>query len=279
MFGYITINPEALSETMRGRYQAYYCGLCKTLKERHGNMGRATLSYDMTFLLVLLSSLYEPEEAQETGRCIVHPIKEQTYIRNELAEYVADMNIILAYHKAMDDWADDRSKSGLAQAKLLEGAYRRIEEQYPEKSVRISKCLQDISRVEQQGDSQVDLAVNLTAHMLGEIFAYREDLWNAPLRKMGEELGRFIYLMDAYEDLPGDMEKQRYNPLIPLRERSDFEALCREGLLMMMGECGQAFDVLPLEKDVEILENVLYGGVWRKYVEIFDKREQEAPVA
>ena len=85
--------------------------------------------------------------------------------------------------------------------------------------------------------------------------------------------------MDAYDDLPEDLRKGRYNPLIPMQERDDFETLCREGLMMMMAECAGAFEVLPLIKDVEILRNVLYGGVWRKYVEILDKRTKEAPVA
>lgn len=279
MFGYIHINPEALDEQARARYQAYYCGLCRTLKERHGNAGRLTLSYDMTFLLILLSSLYEPEEETTTGRCLMHPIQERTYTQNALADYVADMNIALAYHKGQDDWADDRSKMGLAQVKLLGGAYRRVEAAYPEKCARIAACLDEISAIEQANDSRVDGPVNLTATMLGEIFAYREDIWQTPLRKMGEELGRFVYLMDAYDDLPEDLRRGRYNPLIPLQEREDFEILCQEGLVMMMAECTQAFEVLPLERDVDILHNVLYGGVWRRYVEIFDKRKQKEPVA
>lgn len=275
MFGYININLEALDETARGRYEAYYCGLCRTLKERHGNLGRLTLSYDMTFLLILLTSLYEPQEKRGKGRCAAHPVKARGYARSDLSNYVADMNIALAYHKAGDDWVDERSKAGLAQLKLLAGAYGRVAKEYPDKCAHIARCLAEISEIERANDPRVDLPANLTASMLGEIFAYRDDMWRTPLRKAGEELGRFIYLMDAYDDLPGDMEKRRYNPLIPLREREDFEALCLDGLMMMMGECAHAIGVLPLEKDMDLLRNVLYGGVWRRYVEVSTERRKE----
>ena len=109
MFGYVTINPAELGERSQKRYQAYYCGMCRTLMHRYGNLGRITLSNDMTFLMVLLSSLYEPEESLSKGRCIPHPVREREYLVNELSDYCADMNIALAYHKCRDDWNDEHS--------------------------------------------------------------------------------------------------------------------------------------------------------------------------
>ncbi|MDD3214307.1 MAG: DUF5685 family protein, partial [Eubacteriales bacterium] len=207
MFGYVTINPAELKERSRMRYQAYYCGLCRTLMDRYGNLGRITLSNDMTFLLTLLSSLYEPEEKTEKGRCAPHPLKEREYIGNEFSGYCADMNIALAYHKCMDDWTDDHNYAGKAEAKLLEKAYRQVEERYPEKCAAIENNLQDIGKLEQESCLEPDAPANLTARMLGEIFVYRNDYWAVPLRKLGEGLGRFIYLMDAYDDLPADLRR------------------------------------------------------------------------
>lgn len=276
MFGYININPEALDESARGRYQTYYCGLCRTLKQRHGNIGRLTLSYDMTFLLIVLSSLYEPEEESAMEKCVMHPFKAHRYAQNEIAAYVADMNIALAYHKGRDDWADEGSAAGLAQTKLLTRAYRKVERLYPEKCAYIERCLSEISAIERAKDLRADLPANLTGAMLGELFAYKDDIWAAPLRKMGAELGSFIYLMDAYDDLPGDLEKNRYNPLITYKAQPDFEALCKDQFMLVMSECADAFEFLPLVRDVNILRNVLYGGVWRKYVSISDQRAKES---
>ncbi|HPS82494.1 MAG TPA: DUF5685 family protein, partial [Candidatus Limiplasma sp.] len=150
MFGYVTINPTELGTKSRERYQAYYCGLCRTLYRRYGNLGRVTLSNDMTFLLVLLSSLYEPSESLTVGRCLPHPVKRREGIHNDLSDYCADMNLALAYHKCRDDWTDDRSLAGMAEAKLLQKAYRQVETRYPEKCAAIQRCLTDIDALERQ---------------------------------------------------------------------------------------------------------------------------------
>ncbi len=265
MFGYVTINPAELKERSRLRYQAFYCGLCRTLTSRYGNLGRLTLSNDMTFLMILLSSLYEPEETMTRGRCLPHPIKAREAVSNELGGYCADMNIALAYHKCRDDWTDDRSLAGKAEAKLLEKAYREVEKRYPEKCAAIENCLADIGRLEQERCLEADAPANLTARMLGEVFAYRDDYWAQPMRAIGEGLGRFIYLMDAYDDLPADIRRKRYNPLVRYREQTDFESLVLDSLTMVIAECTQAFELLPLVQDLEILRNILYSGVWVRY--------------
>ena len=272
MFGYVTIDPTELPKHAQERYQAYYCGLCRTLYRRYGNLGRATLSFDMTFLLILLSSLYEPAETLSRERCLPHPVRARDGVQNELNDYCADMNIALAYHKCRDDWTDDRSLAGRAEAALLRKAYRQVEARYPEKCAAVERCLQDISHMEQQGCLDADAPANLTARMLGEIFVYRNDHWAVPLRTLGEGLGRFIYLMDAYDDLPADRRRGRYNPLIAYHEQPDYESLVRDALTLTIAECAQAFELLPLVEDVEILRNILYSGVWIRY-----RQKQAAP--
>ena len=265
MFGYVTTIPTELSKERNDRYQAFYCGLCHTLWQRYGNLGRATLSYDMTFLMILLSSLYEPEETVAAGRCPPHPIKSRLRVENEISAYCADMNIALSYHKCRDDWKDDRSLAGLAEAKLLTRAYRQVEARYPEKCAAIERCLADIGTLEQAGGADADAPANLTARMLGEIFVYRADCWAVPLRVIGEGLGRFIYLMDAYDDLQTDLRRKRFNPLAPRHGDAAFETLVRDSLTMVIAECTQAFEMLPLVQDVDLLRNILYSGVWTRY--------------
>ena len=265
MFGYVTINPAELKERSRERYQAYYCGLCRTLMQRYGNLGRMTLSNDMTFLMILLSSLYEPQETMSNERCLPHPVKARAGLQNELSEYCADMNIALAYHKCRDDWMDDHSLAGKVEAQLLSKAYRQVEARYPEKCAAIERCLTDIGALEQQNMLDPDGPANLTARMLGEIFVYRNDHWATLLRAIGEGLGRFIYLMDAYDDLPADLRKKRFNPLATVYTQPDYESLLKDSLTMVIAECTQAFELLPLLQDVEILRNILYSGVWMRY--------------
>ena len=275
MFGYVTVNPAELTQAQRDRYQGYYCGLCRTLAERHGAVGRVTLSYDMTFLMILLSSLYEPDETVTTGRCLPHPIRARERVRNELCDYCADMNIALAYHKCRDDWQDDRSLAGRLQARTLEKPYAKVSALYPDKCRAIEDCLHDIGALEHAPSGSPDAPANLTARMLGEIYAYRDDYWSPTLRVVGESLGRFVYLMDAYDDLPADLRRKRFNPLAQYRDKDDYEAFCKESLTLLIAECTRAFEELPLVRDVELMRNILYSGVWTRYMRKQGKPDRE----
>ncbi|MDD3336978.1 MAG: DUF5685 family protein [Eubacteriales bacterium] len=277
MFGYVTIAADTLPKESQERYRAYYCGLCRTLRQRYGNLGRMTLSYDLTFLWIVLSSLYEPMETDGSERCALHPFKPHAYVGNELSDYCADMNVALSYHKCRDDWQDDRSVASFLSMKALEKPYRQIQARYPEKCAAMEQCLQRISQTEKAGAPEPDVLANQTAKMLGCLYRCREDEWADTLEHMGEALGRFIYLMDAYDDLPKDQKRGRYNPLTEAAEQEDYEDFCKESLTMLIAECTQAFEVLPLVQDVEILRNILYAGCWSRYRIKQQKRDKDKP--
>ncbi|MBN1777893.1 MAG: hypothetical protein JW811_07195 [Clostridiales bacterium] len=275
MFGYVTANYKALSEEDREVYRRYYCGLCRALGRRYGNLSRMTLNNDMTFLLILLSSLYEPDEKEGKGRCILHPVKRRAYIQSGLCAYCADMTVLLAYHKAMDDRSDDGGLKSTAGFTALKKPYREVKALYPQKADRIEGYLAEIGDYEAGDGQDIDVPVNLSGKFLGEVFRYRDDAWGGDLQALGEGLGRFIYLMDAYDDLAADENRGRYNALGQYREQDDFEAFCEESLLMMIAECTSVFETLPLENHLSILRNVLYSGVWMRYWQKNGKRGQE----
>ena len=150
MFGYVTASAE-MPEERRKRYRAYYCGLCRNLGRRYGAAGRMTLRYDPVFLYMLLSSLYEPEEQCGQERCLPHPMKEHEFVENPLADYAADVNLLLSYHKCMDDWQDEHRLSGRAEAGLLQKSFASIEARHPEKSAVLKRCLDEIHQVEKSG--------------------------------------------------------------------------------------------------------------------------------
>lgn len=277
MFGYVTIAAAGLSRDRQDRYRAMYCGLCHTLGNRFGSVGRMTLSYDATFLYILLSSLYEPPETQQSGRCLPHPLHTHPYVSNEIAGYCCDMNLALAYHKCMDNWQDDHSPLSRAEAALLEKGYRQVAARYPEKCRSIEECLHQLARLEQSGEGTLDAAANTSARLLGIIYRYREDLWADELERMGQCLGRFIYLMDAYDDLPADIRKKRFNPLREYQTREDYESFVKESLTMLIGECTALFEALPLVQDMDILRNILYAGCWTRYEQLHQKRNKGVP--
>jgi hypothetical protein len=266
MFGYVTANYQALSKEEQEQYRQYYCGLCRSLERRYGNVSRLTLNNDMTFLMILLSSLYEPGEDVKTGRCLTHPLKRRAYRSSEVCDYCADMTILLSYLKCMDDRMDDGSLRSRAGAASLQKPYEKVRALYPEKVETIRGCVDQINALEAQGCREIDGPLNLSAQILGEVFAFRRDAWEDDLRALGAALGRFIYLMDAYDDLQADIRKGRFNALQNYQKQEDFESFCEESLLMMIGECTAVFETLPLEKHLSILRNVLYSGVWMRYL-------------
>ena len=119
MFGYVRPYGKDLSEEEKKRYKAVYCGLCRVLNEKYGLAGRMGLNFDMTFLLLLLSSLYEPEEKQRETICPPHPVKKHPEVMTAFTEYAAGMTVALTYYKALDDWEDERKASGKVYSDLL----------------------------------------------------------------------------------------------------------------------------------------------------------------
>lgn len=262
MFGYIICNQTGLEQEELARYQQFYCGVCKALEEKFGQLERFSLSYDMTFLALFLSSLYEPEAKQTQFWCPAHPFHKRSAIENEFTDYAADMTIALAYHKCLDDWADEKKPGKKLYGTVLEKHYRKVKEAYPKQCAAIEESLAELSKIEKETPEAVDAALHCSGRMLSEVFVYREDFWSYSLRSFGYELGRFIYLMDAAMDYEKDKKKNTYNPLFYMEKQP---AEVEELLTMLIGDATQIYEQLPMVQDAHLLQNILYGGVWQQY--------------
>lgn len=265
MFGYVTIDKPELKVKDYYKYRAYYCGLCKTLKERHGRLGQMTLTYDMTFLILVLTSLYEKEPESSKNRCLVHPASKHWMLWNLFSEYAADLNIALAYHNFLDDWADEKNVFRYAGAAYLKKSYRKIAKQYPRQCKAIEEGLNKLSQCEQRQEENLDIVSDCFGEIMGELFVYQEDIWQENLRQLGYYLGKFIYLLDAYDDLTQDLKKGNYNPLKEIAKQEDYEQTCEDILQLVMAECAREYEKLPILQNADILHNILYTGVWKKY--------------
>lgn len=254
-------------------YQSYYCGLCKTLKDRYGRTGQMTLSYDMTFVILLLTSLYEPETALDERRCAVHPFEPHPVRANLFSQYAADMNILLSYYKCLDDWEDERKVTKKAMAQSLHGKFRKVAQAYPGKERLIREMMEQIRRCEKEKSRDVDEASGYFGEIMAEVLVYRKDEWENDLHRMGFFLGKFIYLMDAWEDVEKDAKTGNYNVFAHEYKEKDFEKHTEKILSMMMAECSRAFERLPIVENTEILRNILYSGVWCRYELVKRRRE------
>lgn len=275
MFGYIVINKKEMKFKEFDIYHSYYCGLCRVLKDRYGRVGQLSLSYDMTFILMLLTGLYEPETKVDSCRCVAHPLEKHETRTNLFTEYVADMNVLLTRYKCEDDWEDEKKLTKLLYGSLLARKSGKIRELYSEKLRKICLMMKDITDAEKAGDKDIDTMAGLFGKVMAEIVVCREDEWSEILWRFGFYLGKFIYLLDAYEDIEEDIRKGTFNPLKKKYEDPDFEESSRIILTMMMSECCKEFEQLPILENVEILRNILYSGVWCRYEMIREKRKKE----
>ena len=279
MFGYININRQELTEESAKAYQSYYCGLCQKLKSNCGTKGQMLLNYDMTFLIVLLTGLYELEHEEVTFTCPIHPTRKQRAWINEATEYAADMNVILAYYNLEDDWKDERAYTKKAFAKMLTKDYERIKQKYGRQVQAVETYMEKLAAAEKAGEENIDVIAGLTGEMVGEIFDWREDEWSEELRCLSFYLGKYVYLMDAYEDIEKDKKRQEYNPLSKMvcEKEGDFETFAKLLLTSMMSECAKSFERLPILVPADILRNILYSGVWSRYeyLQLKKKKQQE----
>ena len=265
MFGYVIANADGLSDEEKARYKSFYCGLCRSLGERHGIKGRLTLNYDMTFLILLLNAMYEPEETQRCTRCAVHPLAKHDCRESDFTAYAADMNVALAYLNQLDNWRDDKNLFSLIAAKSLKKQYDEVAEKWPRQVKAMQECIAELSALEESGAYDPDAGARIFGNLMGELFAVREDYWSDTIRAMACSLGEYIYILDAAIDLDEDLKKGRYNPLAQLRREGRSDAYFKDILTMLIGNCTLAFEKLPLVSDVSILRNILYSGVWTRY--------------
>ena len=216
MFGYVRPSLGRLSQEDTARFSAMYCGLCRALGRRCGKAASLILNYDFTFLAVLLAE----GEAEDPlhGRCVVHPLQGRDYFPgNDALDLAADCSVILAWWQLKDAIADS---GGLAAkyrsaALLLKPAYERARRSRPDFNRSTRRQLEELSRLEAERCPSMDQAADTFALLLQSAAGEVEDsVKRRVLEQMLYHLGRWIYLVDAADDLAEDFSSGSYNPLI-----------------------------------------------------------------
>ncbi|MFR8146953.1 DUF5685 family protein [Adlercreutzia equolifaciens] len=265
MFGFVAADAGALSEEEKKRYRAVYCGLCLALRDRYGQLSRACLTYDLTFFVLLCDSLHEPVETQGASHCVMHPAPAapRPWARSTWTDYAADLSVAFAYHKVLDDIADDGDLKARAAERLLAGAYERARTRIPEQCAEIERAMAAIRAIEQGGAADdPDAAAHEFGRMLGRLFARDQGFWAAAMEELGCGLGRFIYLMDAAVDFTDDAASGSYNPFVALG--SDSEAM-RATLALAAADAAAPYEHLPLVQDAHLMDAILYSGIWAQF--------------
>lgn len=273
MFGYVIADLGRLTEAQRLRYHSVYCGLCRALYADYGAAGALALTYDMTFLTLLLAALYEPEERSGAARCLRHPVRAQQWASSEFTAYAAAMNCLLAWENCRDDWADEKKLSAAAAGGMLAPGAKRAAARYPEKAAAIRRALGQIAQAEADRTGYSETPANAFGDLMAELFTVRDDRWTDGLRRFARSLGKLIYFMDAACDLQADRKKGQYNPLLLLGIGSGAEFAPQ--LRLLAGDAAEEFERLPIVQDAELLQNILYSGVWTRFEAAFRPQQEE----
>lgn len=269
MFGYVKINKMDLTFREYEHYKSYYCGLCKTLKKNHGQISRFSLNYDVTFLIVLLSAVYNPESKITEEVCIANPIKKKKVQVNEITEYAAAMNVLLTHFKLEDNVKDDGGIKDKLAYNVYKGSLKEAYNKYSEKAEYIKKCLSELEELEKEESTNLDDVSNTFGNLMGEIFAYKKDEFEDRLREIGFNIGKYIYVLDAYEDLEEDLQKGRYNPFKEFEPKSEeLKKKVERIISMSLGMLGRNIDMLNIKRNLGIIENIIYSGVYLRYKNI-----------
>ncbi|HWQ79651.1 MAG TPA: DUF5685 family protein [Anaerovoracaceae bacterium] len=289
MLGYIKPDKPELKIKEFEIYGGYYCGICKSIGRRYGQFPRLALNYDSVFLAILTAAVSTDAEHIEIERCVIHPAKKRTILYDSPEiDYAADILLLLAYYKLKDDYRDDRSLKSAAAAALMGGTFHKLSDSVPEKCAYVRERLRELTRLEDENCPSIDRSAEPFAKLMEEVFDYpglKKEENAAELsqifRRIGYHLGKWIYLIDAYDDIDDDLKKKSFNPLPiqfefdPAKESvSQFKERIRErverNLMLYLAEIAKGCGLLKLEKNQGLIENILYFGLMRKTEEILN---------
>ncbi|MBO5407786.1 MAG: hypothetical protein J6A61_00040 [Clostridia bacterium] len=270
MFGYVNAHKDLLRVCDYNVFRGYYCGLCKMLGKEFHQLTRFGLSYDMTFLAILMSALDQNEIIMKYQPCIAHPVtKRPVILEDDGIRYSADMSVLLTYYKLKDDWDDEKSIKSFARL-LYWFPMRKVAKKYPRQTKAIRDNLEKLFELEQQNCKNPDRVADCFGKLTEAIFDRNED--NLALKTVGYHIGRFIYFTDAYMDLEKDQKKKNYNPFLARSEnniqKEDLKNELVPSLTYTLNEIANAYELLTLYKNKELLDNIIYLGL-RKTVESF----------
>lgn len=286
MFGYVTPLKAEMKVKDFSRFKCYYCGLCCHIKKQFGNIPRISLNYDMTFLGLLLDGLSPDSVEVSTHRCVLHPTEKKTVVNNNKAlSYAASINLSLFYYKLLDDVNDDKDLKSKLAVSILSPYKKKFPDTILKINNDISNCLEELSNLERNlSFSSIDEICDPFSRLVGIILRdYPHELLNdseelrSTLYSLGYSIGKWIYLIDALDDLKADMEMSKFNPIDFLYNNKgliydEFIELIKPKIEFTILNCGYSCKEnlmkLDFKRNEDILYNIIELGLMNKYITV-----------
>ena len=273
MFGYVIVDKPSLRIREYDHYRATYCGLCHAMGKCTGCLSRLTLSYDVTFFVLVREMIDGTKVEFIKKRCVRHPIKKINTVKiNPQMEYSAYDSAQLAFGKIVDNVNDEKGAKRLL-AKICRLMFSRMDmksfDGIPSMADFISKKLDIISQIEADRTKSIDAPAEVFGDMMAGLLAYGfEGEKKLIAEKIGKRIGRWIYIVDAFDDYFDDRKSGSYNPFVELYEGKDFS---EDDLIsiskMLEAELSLAFSAIELLDDdgdknrSETVKNILCLGM------------------
>ena len=268
MFGYVRPLKSELKVGEYERFKSIYCGLCRTLREHCGLLTNASLSYDFVFLAMLLES-GDGQETEEL-RCISHPfVKRSVCCTDEVLKATADMSVILSRLKLKDN-VNDRAFLESVPSRLGACAfllpYNKARSRLPEYAQNAEKLLEELAVLENEGCQSLDETSDKFARITALAAEYADgEEKRRILNELLYHIGRWIYIIDAYDDLSEDAEEHSYNALAARFGTDTLSDEDRDTVRITLdnslGLAAAAYELLPRGIWSEILDNIIYYGL------------------
>ena len=292
MFGYVLPDKPELKMREYELFRAYYCGVCKEMGKRSGQLSRMTLNYDITFLALLLSAVSGDYFELKRERCIAHPVKKRLVAKNsKIIKYASDINVILAYYNIEDNWKDDKSILSGSAMIALKRSFKRLRKKHSEKCQIIEEKLSELHQLEREKCNSIDRAAEPFAKLMEAIMEYLPACRNEADKKIlswiGYNLGKWIYTIDAYDDLEKDIKKGNYNPLIyqynyqigedTISFKNRIKDMVEFNLTYCLSQMAKSFELLDIRDNKrtglkDIVDNVIFLGMLKKTEQILGMR-------
>ena len=293
MLGYVQVFKPDLKVREYEIYMGYYCGVCKYIGKEYGQLPRMALSYDAAFLALLLACVDEEPDAPVQEHCVAHHIKNKTIIRNAAIEYAGDVMLILAWYKMLDDAHDEGKAYAKASVRLLNRLHKKLQKKYPQLCDGIELNLAKLNGLEEAECANLDEAAESFSKIMEVIFEEgakklypdSQDL-HETFAKTGYHMGKWIYLIDAVDDIDENIETGAYNPLLYRFEYKDEEETTQQfrdrirenlefNLYHYLAVLSEQTESLDIKKNRGIIDNVIYFGMNRKTEEIINQKKNE----
>ena len=284
MFGYVLPDKPNMFMKDYAQYRAFYCGLCKSIGKSCSQVMRFTTNYDITFLNVLYHAIFDVDVVIKEETCILGPFKKKPIVKDdEYTQVIVDVNNILGHYKCVDDIKDNKSASKWMFDKLiLKKHYKRAKVNLEKIDKIVSKGYDKLRDLEKEGCKSVDKVsdpfANIMKGIAKELF---KEKYDDSIGDMMYALGKWVYIVDAIDDIDEDYKDKKFNLFLFDYEYIDKKTFLLEkhdDLEFILMNCYKTildnFNKLNVKKYEGVLTNILWYGIKAKTEEMLTRSEK-----